>query len=519
MRTNVIPALLLVGLTGSALAQAPILDWQRCFGGALDDLATVIIATSDGGVLMACTANSSDGDFSTNHGEFDAWLVKLDVNNALQWKRNYGGSGTDNADALLQLEDGGYLLATSTDSPELDPPCTLGLTDIRLIRTDANGEPIWVQCLGGGHRESAQCLMSTDDGGFLLAGETNSLDGDVSGQHGYNDGWLARLDDAGNILWQRCIGGTSSDRLRSASPRPGGGWMAVGSTDSEDGDLPGNQGGYDLMLAAISAQGELEWVRNYGGSAFDFGTYVHAEADGTITAIGHASSNNGDCSGNHGEADLWILRTDAAGNLIEQHMVGGSQNDDSGSAVRNADGSYTIAGGSRSSDGDVPGNQGLSDTWLVRVTPQGVVLWSATFGGPGVEYFTDLCAMPASAYCAIGTTSSDFGDVSNNHGQYDVWALRTGTDFTSIEAHAATPAAFTVFPNPVGNVLQLHGAGPLEPSAAIRVRDQLGREVLSAPPQLIAEGSWRIHVAGLPPGFYTATFKALGPQAVRFVKE
>lgn len=510
----------LLCLAANIRAQAPILDWQRCFGGALDDVGNAVIATADGGVLMACTSYSYDGDFDSNQGDLDAWLVKLDNENALQWKRRFGGSGTDNASTLLQLEDGGYLFATSTDSPDLDPPCLHGWADVRLMRLNANGDTDWTACLGGSHVESIRRIYPDTDGGNLLVGETYSSDGDVSGQHGVVDGWLVKLDANGALLWQRCIGGTSIDFLWGTSPRSDGGWIVVGSSDSNDGDLPGNQGGYDLMLAAVNAEGGLEWVRNYGGSAFDFGTYVHVDPDGSIVVIGNSSSNDGDCNGNHGASDLWMLRTDGLGNLLEQHMIGGSQNESSGRTIMNEDGSFTVAGGSNSNDGDVPENQGQSDAWLVRLSPNGSVLWSSTFGGPAADYFTDLCALPGSAYFCIGNTRSDFGDVSNNHGQIDAWALRTGTDFTAVADVVTMPIAWHAYPCPANEELHLYSAIPVHTVLDVRIVDAAGRRVLSpAARRTKDQGTLVINVQDLPPGLYSAVLEdAQGRHAVWFIK-
>jgi PKD repeat protein len=171
--------------------------WQRCLGGSDGDRASSIQQTSDGGYIVAGSTLSDDGDVSGNHGDRDAWVVKLDADGKVLWQRCLGGSNLDSASSIQQTSDGGYIVAGETSSDDGDVSGNHGDRDAWLVKLDADGKIAWQRCLGGSIEDGARSVQQTVDGGYILAGYTESIDGDVSGNHGDRDALVVKLDDGG----------------------------------------------------------------------------------------------------------------------------------------------------------------------------------------------------------------------------------------------------------------------------------------------------------------------------------
>ncbi len=188
-----------------------VLPWRKWIGDSSQFPS--IRPTIDGGYIIAGTSSSTNGSFSTNHGQLDAWAIKLSSSGIVEWQRLYGGTMDDGAHHVLTLEDGGYLLLGYTTSPNTgDVSGWHGESDIWVLRLDASGNIVWQKCLGGAESDSGESLLSlTDDSGFIVGGEVNystpGNHGDITGYHGEFDVWIVKLDAFGNLIWENCLGG------------------------------------------------------------------------------------------------------------------------------------------------------------------------------------------------------------------------------------------------------------------------------------------------------------------------
>ena len=188
--------------------------------------------------------------------------------------------------------------------------------------------------------ETANAIVSTPDGGFIVAGHTNSNDGDVSGKHGSGlkvDAWIIKLDKDGNKQWQKCLGGSEQDYAASIVASNDGGYVMAGYTLSNDGDVSGNYGDYDVWAVKLSGNGDLLWQKALGGSGEDIASSITLAQDGYVIAA-RTASNDGDVSGNHGAQDAWIIKIDATGNLVWQQTYGGSKGDGGRSIITTSPG-------------------------------------------------------------------------------------------------------------------------------------------------------------------------------------
>lgn len=289
------------------LDSAGNVEWSVTLGGSSNETIRDVAATSDGGCILAGSAESNDGDVSGNHGLMDAWVVKLDAAGSLSWQHCFGGSAADVGWSIIQTQDGGYLLAGSTLSTDGDVTVNQGFNDVWLVKLDSAGTIQWQRTFGGSGSESPRDLLATSDGGCIVAAETRSSDGDVIGQHGDQDMWIVKLDALGEMQWQRCLGGSALDIPIDIDQLNDDGYILSGNTRSDDGDVSGNHGFMDAWVARLDGAGSLLWQKTMGGSDFDGGHAVEALPDGHFMIAGYAQSNDGDVQNFIGVRDVWVI--------------------------------------------------------------------------------------------------------------------------------------------------------------------------------------------------------------------
>ena len=420
--------LVLVASTARALSDekitGPYLIWQRCLGGSSDDIATSIHQTSDGGYIVAGNTYSDDGDVNNKREGSDIWVVKLDSAGGIDWQSTFGGSNDDFAQAILQTADGGYIVAGYTFSDDGQVTGNNGGADYWVIKLDSTGGLVWEKCFGGSDDDYATSIQQTDDEGYVVAGTTRSRDGDVSHNFGHSDFWVIRLDRTGNLIWERSLGGSSNDFAQSVYKTADAGYVIAGLTRSTDGSVSGNKGEYDFWIVKLDAAGEFLWQNCLGGS-FSDGAYSiqQTEDDGYIVA-GYAYSDDGDVSRNNGGSDAWVVRLDSNGTMAWEKSIGGSENDFAQSIIQTDDGGFIAYCCTSSNDGDVRGNHGDYDFWLVKLDGEGGIIWQKCFGGTAEDIA--YCAQQTSdgGYVVAGYTFSDDGDVSGHKGRADFWVIK-----------------------------------------------------------------------------------------------
>lgn len=350
------------GLDGSGY-----LLWQHCFGGSSSDIGRAAGLTMDGGMILAGKTQSNDGDVTGNNGFSDFWLVKLDAAGNLQWQKCFGGSSVDECRAVCQTSDSGYIAAGLTVSNNGNVSGNHGVSDMWVIKTDVLGNLQWQQCLGGTGGEEAYSICQTSDGGYMVAGNSGSNNGNVSANHGNLDTWLVRLNANGGIVWEHSYGGTSAESAACVVETYDGGFAVAGITNSNDGDVNGNHGGLsDIWVFRTDASGILLWQKCLGGSLDDQGNFISETADDGLLIGGHSNSTNGDLTSNHGVYDQWLVKLDGSGNLQWQKCFGGPGSEECFSVIETLDGGFISAGSSDQNGDDVNGISGLSDCWIVK---------------------------------------------------------------------------------------------------------------------------------------------------------
>ncbi len=425
--------LVLFSLAFLSHAQTPDLIWQHSYGGSKEDYTRSIQLTADGGFAFLAAAESADGDVVGNHGLSDYWLVKVNAEGIQEWQKCFGGSLDDYGYEMKVTADGGYIIAGYTNSHDGDVSDFLGNFDYWVVKTDANGNIEWEQSYGGTGYDAPYAVEQTTDHGYVVAGSVVSHNGDVTGFHLNKDLWVIKIDSAGTLQWQKDVGGSGIDDAFAIQQTTDGGYIVAGNTESTDGDVIGLHGSDDFWVVKLSASGNLLWQHCYGGSASEKARSVRQKSDGGYVVLGYTASTDGDVTGNHGKDDMWVIGIDSLGNLQWQKTFGGSDAD-FGRVIHIAnDGSLLIAGASKSFDGDVTGNHGDQDFWIAGLDASHNITWQKSFGGSLFDYAYAF-EQSGGEYYLGGLSKSNDGDVTGNHGEQDAWITKLCIAPTSTDA-------------------------------------------------------------------------------------
>lgn len=305
--------------------------WTRTYGGKNHDWGEAVVQTSDGGFLIV------GGTKSFGSGGIDVWLIRTDSSGDTLWTRTFGGKGDDWADKVAQTTDGGFIIPGWTNSTPN------GDFDALLIKYDESGNIVWSRTYGGPRDDAAKSVQCTADGGYFVAGLTNSFGA------GSSDVWIIRTNEAGDTLWTRTFGGTGFDMAFCVSRTSENGFAVVGRTQ------PSGLDNGNLWILRMDSLGDTLWTKPYGGKGYDVGTFVQQSSDGDLIVTGFTNSYGS------GSYDLWLLRTNSKGDTLWTRTFGGSASD-FGFCVRELKNRDLILAGYTESYGP-----GVADAWLIRL--------------------------------------------------------------------------------------------------------------------------------------------------------
>jgi hypothetical protein len=396
MRSCAIVAAACLLIQSVALAQP---QWQRTYGGAKADGAKSVQQTADGGYIVA------GGTWSYGAGAGDVWLIKTNSLGDTVWTRAFGGDGWDLGNSVRPTADGGYIIAAYTES------FGAGNGDIWLIKTDSLGDTAWTRTYGGVRWDDCYSVRQTDDGGYVVAGITESYGS------GGPDAWLVKTDSAGDTIWTRTYGGTSLDEGHDVIPTSDGGYVIAASTMSF------GAGSGDAWLIRTDSAGDTVWTRTYGGSGAE---YVYSAT--LIAGRGYVITGATESYG-AGGLDVWLVKTDARGDTAWTRAYGGTGADEGWSVRQTSDGGYAVAGCTESF------GAGASDVWLLRTDGGGDTLWTSTYGDTGLDESYSVLQTADLGYIIAGATTSV------GAGSYDAWLIKIGPDGPVAVAEPQLPAA------------------------------------------------------------------------------
>jgi Secretion system C-terminal sorting domain len=478
------------------LVAQPTIQWQKTYGGSYFDQAFSIEQTSDEGYIVAGNTGSTDGNVLGNHGGYDFWVLKLANEGTIQWKKALGGSNNDWPYCIQQTIDGGYIVVGSTQSNDGDVSGYHGGIDGWVVKLSATGSLEWQKTLGGSGWDGLWSVRQTSDHGYIVVGKSNSLDGDVSGNHGELDCWVAKLNSTGMIIWQKSFGGSNWDLAYAVKQTTDGGYIIASETASYDGDILEQHGNIDYWLIKLTSEGDIAWQKTYGGLQADIPGDVEQTIDGGYIVTGISGSHNsGDVTGHHGLFDYWVVKVSALGEIEWQKALGGTGLDYGESIIQSANGEYVVFGSTDSVDGDLTDTNGGTDYWLLGLSALGNIVWQKRLGGTKADEGYAVRQTNDNGFILAGAAWSTDGDVSGVKGYNDFWIVKLSPENTS--ATQSPQALLSIAPNPASTAITLQ-----IPSAdhilQISISDLLGRTLSR---QTIANGG-QADVSSLPSGLY-----------------
>lgn len=474
--------LLLLAL--NVTAQSPATIWAACLGGTQFDRAEHVKATTDGGAIVIGTTSSSDGDITDAPGYIDFWIVKLSATGAIQWQKTLGSNNTDYAYGIDQTSDGGYVFTGAVGSTNRDvTPSAFG-SEIWVVRLNATGDIQWQKTFGGSGEDYGYCIKQTTDGGFVVAGSSNSNDGNVTGNHGVFDVWILKLSATGALQWQKSYGGSNFEEAYAIRQTADGGYLVAAQTESTDGDVTGMNGFYDIWILKLNALGNLVWQKSIGGAGQERPNDLVVVNGNSCLIAGTSNSNNGD-------TDAWVVKLDATGTIQWQHTYGGTGSDTATGIVQTT-GGFALSGYTESfNSGDITGAHPNGDGWLFKIDDAGLLQWQKYAGSNSIDIFRSIDKTPSGDLIAAGSSMGTTIEGAASHGFEDYLVLKLSA--TLAADNFVQQQSLVASPNPVTGTLHFDN----KKVGWVEVFDMGGRLLLSG-----AVTDNRIELDRLAPGHY-----------------
>jgi hypothetical protein len=403
------------------------LAWKKQIGGSADEMARYILPIP-GGYLVSGFTNSTDGDIKQGHGGLDMWVARLDSGRNIIWQQLIGGSNHEEAGPIVPTSDGAYVVtgySYSKDGDMAGGPGGSTDPDAWAIKFTKDGAIQWKKPFGGTGIDVAYAIAPTTDGGCVIAGYTTSNNITGTNFHGGEDLWVTKLNTNGGIVWQKTLGGSKLEGAADIVSTPDGGCMIAGYTNSTDGDITGKHNDYDIWVTKLNANGTLVGQKALGGSEGDYGYTLALTADGGCVVAGSTRSNDGDVTnGGYGSDDIWIVKLNAGNGISWQKIIGGSDHEHPVSIIPATDGGYVLAATTFSNDGDMGNNHGHQDIWIAKLNSNRNITGKRMLGGSDDEIAYSMAATPDNGYVVAGFATSTDGDIQNNHGGEDMWLFK-----------------------------------------------------------------------------------------------
>lgn len=436
MRLLLITLLFLFG-TQSLQAQDQ-LRWQTAIGGTAYDSGYRMIPVENNCFIVGGTTSSNDGPAKGNHapGKFDLLIMKVSATGHVIWSTVVGGSDNEDFGDMQATPDGGVVVIGTTLSYDGDVSGNHGKMDFLVAKLDRMGEVEWTKCYGGTGNDKGYCIATVEDKGYLIGGQSGSLNGNMRGNRGLLDMWVARIDLAGNIEKSKSMGGRGNEKATQLISLKKGKFIVVGVTNSSNGDVEGFMGGKDVWINCISNNFDVIWQRCFGGSDFDEAHCIRRTHSGDYVLSGTTFSydNDNDLTENKGLGDSWMFMVSEEGNLAWSECYGGAQSDGGNAVAETPDRGFILVGMTNSRQFLPTRNQMLAegykqrlyDGWCVRTDSMGRKLWHKAFGGENFEYLNDVIALEDGNYLALGFAESQKGDLRplKKGAENDFWMLR-----------------------------------------------------------------------------------------------
>jgi len=379
--------------------------------------------------------------------------------------------------------------------------------DFWILKLDSAGNKQWAKCYGGSGQEIGVSITQVSGGGYIACGSSHSDDGDVGFHYGETDPdyWIIRIDTAGNIIWSKVLGGTDWDYPYRIIEYPGGKYIVIGWSASVDGDVTTNLGIDDVWLVMLDANGNVLWNKNYGGFQLDLGVDLIKDFNGNITCLAETESSNGWVSFNYGSKDYWLFQIDTNGTLLWEKSFGGAGIERPKKVIQSPDSGYIIVGYSSQSGGTglVSNNYGGEDYWIVSADKEHNFISDKNFGGTSGD-FCFSAVLSSNALYLTGASQSSNIDVTGHKGDElssDAWTLEL--ELPTAIWTGPSSIDLTLYPDPASEYVNIKGNGNFfSGNLTITVFNSLGHELKRINTSVENKAPFSLAVSEFPPGIY-----------------
>lgn len=413
--------------------------FQKNYPTALDQSGKDVLATSDGGYIIASTTENDVVN------DLDVLITKTNNIGDTVWTRTYhGGDKPEYPNCILQTNDG-FLIAGYSQSNGG------GDQDVYLLKINASGDSLWTKFYGGWGNEEGKEIVATTDGNFVIVGGSNSVN------FSNNDMLLIKISPAGTAIWTKYYGSdTTYESARSVKLCQDEGFILAGKTAS----IPNAKA--SIYLVKTNSAGDTLWTKTYSGGTNSYeGKFVLANSDGTYTLCAD------DSSGTH-DSDVRLMNISSSGDILWNKSYGGTDKDITKMIQPTTDGGYIVAAISRSFGWSNP------DMWLLKINTSGDTLWTRHFGGAGHEHCTAARQTDDGGYIAIGHTRS-FGVI------WKIMFVKLNDlgNIVDVSPLALNNTTFNIYPNPARGKIHIDLSDARYSQATFRISNSLGQILFS----------------------------------------
>ncbi|KAB2951306.1 copper amine oxidase N-terminal domain-containing protein [Heliorestis acidaminivorans] len=371
------------------------LDWEDTYGERQEDRGYNVLRTRDGGYILV-------GETYTDYryggdGDKDVYVVRTDAKGLEKWKRAHGGTAIDWGTYIDETDDGAYIIVGTTYSkPSNDSRPD---TKVYLLKINEKGQKVWDRAIGGTGDDQGAQVLQTEDGGFIIIGETKSM-GSTQG-----DVYLVKTNQDGQRQWEKNFGGKENDRGVAIRQSSDGTYILLGETFSF------GAGGYDIYLIKTDQDGKSLWTRTFGDKGWERAYNIEETDDGGYIIVGKTSSQS------NGSYDSYIIKTDPQGHK-EWEVVYGQNGKDMAKHVRQTpDGGYLIAGWAEAARGNW-------DFYLLKLDNKGETKWSKKLSNAKFDESFAIQYDGQNGYLIAGTWAEHIGWNQHNYDNAQVYLAR-----------------------------------------------------------------------------------------------
>lgn len=466
--------------------------WQETIGGHGEDEITAMDTDANGNYYVTGTIQSEN-----SVSGYDLFVSKMSSDGNLIWTKKFVGERNDRGIDLIVSSDNKLLVLAASDSKNGYFSGNQGYDDFYLFKLDLNGQLEWVRSYGGAFIDLPTSLVERQNGHFLLYGDSRSETGDLTANFGQFDLWLIDVDADGIMVWQKNLGGDNDDRASTLIELPSEEILLLGHSTSYDRDILQNYGDFDISLLKLSRSGNLIWSENFGGFAADYSSDLLLTTDGNILIAGNTFSNDIDIVENAGFSDAWVFEVSMDGSLNWSQTIGSSGSDFSGALYKNSLGQIIIAGTTNSLSIGNSVSKGNTDIWMAYID-NGTISDVTLFGDAGFDRIETVYLTDNDQLVFAGATNSVDGIVHGIEGKSDGWIAKFAPSKLSADGNT-----INIHPNPSSGIFYLNN---LEKDDILHISDSRGQQVFQ---NLQFNGS--IHILDLqnfPTGMYYLTIES-----------